>query len=147
MVHTWKGQTKEEFLEEVRRDRALTPEQQKKEWDEAMKRMGQIYENFHNIGKIPSNNENKSSKPKADSDEWTYINVEKPNSIDDSVATIYWIIAMVGGAIFNERWVIWIFATVLWLCKIFRHEIRQWKWNNGGKEEYYKKIEDATKRR
>lgn len=91
--------------------------------------------------------ENKPLKNSEANDEWMYINAESPNSIDDSVATIWWIIALVGGAIFKDRWLIWIFATLLWLGKIFRHEIRQWKWNHGGKEEYYQKIEDATKRR
>lgn len=138
MVHTWPGQTKEEFLEEVRRDRALTPEQQKEEWDESLKQIDDIYNKW-------KQDKSTFSKPKADSDKWLYVNAEKPNSLDDGEALVTYLIIMGVGAIFNDRWFIWIFATIVYLCYLFRHAIRDWKWENGGKEKYYQEIKDVCK--
>lgn len=136
MIHTWPGQTKEEYLEECRRDRALTPEERKKEWDEEIEKAKKSQKEYE---------QNNSSRVKANSDEWTYIHAEKPNSLDDGEALVSWIIVMLVGAIFNARWFIWIAATAIYLSHIFRYQIRKAKWDNGGKEEYYKKIEDACK--
>ena len=74
-----------------------------------------------------------------------YIHAEKPNSLDDGEATVTWIIIMLIGTIFKERWIIWIAATFIYLCRMNRYAIRKWKWANGGKEEYYQKIQDACK--
>ena len=41
MIRTWKGQTKEEFYKEIARNRTLTPEENKREWDEAWKKIEQ----------------------------------------------------------------------------------------------------------
>lgn len=136
MVHTWEGQTKEEFLAEYHRDKALTPEEQKKEWNEAMAAMDKRYKEYK---------EKYMKKPKSNDAEWTYIHAESPHSLDDGEATVSWIIVMIVGTIFNARWLIWIVATAIYLCRMNRYAIRQAKWNNGGKEEYYKKINDACK--
>jgi hypothetical protein len=136
MVHTWKGQTKEEYLAECRRDRALTPEQRKKEWNETIEGANKKY--YECKSKYTDH-----SKP--NDDEWTYVNAESPNSLDDGEATVSWIIIMIIGSIFNARWLIWIVATAIYLCRMNRYAIRKWKWDNGGKEEYYKKINDACK--
>jgi hypothetical protein len=89
--------------------------------------------------------QNNSSHVKPNGDEWIYIHADNPNSLDNGEATVSWIIIMIVGAIFNARWLIWIVATVIYLNYIFRYQIRKAKWDNGGKEEYYKKIENAFK--
>lgn len=136
MIHTWPGQTKEEWLKEYHRDQALTPEERKVEWDKAIAKLENKQKKYE---------QNYSCGTKPNGDEWTYIHAEKPNSLDDGEATVSWIIIMLVGTIFNARWVIWIVATTIYLCRKNRYAIRKWKWNNGGKEEYYKKIEDACK--
>jgi hypothetical protein len=136
MVHTWPGQTKEEYLEEYWRDRALTPEERKREWDEEIEKANKRHEEYE---------KNNSFRVKPNSDEWLYIHAESPNSLDDGEATVTWIIIMIIGSIFNARWLIWILATAIYLYRMNRYAIRKWKWDKGGKEEYYKKIENACK--
>lgn len=136
MIRTWPGQTKEEWLEEYRRDKALTPEEQKKEWDEAMAASDKRYKEYK---------EKYMKKPKSNNAEWTYIHAESPHSLDDGEATVSWIIVMIVGTIFNARWLIWIIATALYLWRMNRYAIRKRKWDNGGKEKYYQGIEDAYK--
>lgn len=136
MIHTWSGQTKEEWMREYQRDKALTPEQRKAEWNkiiESAKKRQKEYE------------QRNSFRTKPNGDEWTYIHTENPNSLDDGEATVSWIIIMIIGAIFNARWLIWIIATAIYLCRLNRYAIRKAKWDNGGKEEYYKKIKEANK--
>lgn len=137
MVRTWKGQTKEQFYKECERDRNLTPEQRKAELDAHIAEAHRQYEEYK---------KKYINHPKENSDEWLYVNAEKPNSLDDGEATVTWIIVMLVGIIFKERWFIWLVATVLYLCRMNRHAIRKWKWDNGGKEEHYQKIKDAGKR-
>ena len=50
---------------------------------------------------------------------------DKPGTMDNVTATIFYVIIMVVGAIFNNRLLIWIVATVIWLRHIFRHELRK----------------------
>lgn len=54
-----------------------------------------------------------------------YGDCDRPNTMENSTATIIYIIVMIVGCIFVDRWMIWIGATVTWLCHIFRHEIRK----------------------
>lgn len=42
-------------------------------------------------------------------------------AIGNGTATILWIAVMVFGAIFHDRWWIWIFATIIWFNYITRH--------------------------
>ena len=132
MIHTWSGQTKEEYLEECRRDKALTPEQRKKEWNEIIEASNK--KSINNTIYTESNDA-----------EWTYIHAEKPNSLDNGEAAVSWIIIMLIGAIFNARWFIWIVATIIYLRHINRYVIRKAKWDSGGKEEYYQKIKNTFK--
>ena len=74
-----------------------------------------------------------------------YVNTESPHSLEDAEATVSWIIIMLIGSIFKERWVVWLIATIIYLCWMNRYAIREWKWENGGKEAYHKRIEDACK--
>lgn len=55
-------------------------------------------------------------------------NLDIPGSMDDGVALLLYIVVMVVGAIFNDRWLIWIFATIVYLCHIFRRQIHKAKW-------------------
>ena len=67
--------------------------------------------------------------------EHMYVDVDNPNTIDNGVATLWYIIIMVIGAVFNDRWLIWIIATVIWWNHINRKKIRQKQWDrkhNGG---------------
>lgn len=74
-----------------------------------------------------------------------YVYTDTVNALENSEATILWLVVMGVGAIFKDRWIIWIVATIIWLSHIFRYKIREYKWDNGGKEEYFKNIEDAAK--
>ena len=47
---------------------------------------------------------------------------DSPNSLENGPAIILYIIIMVGGAIFYDRWLIWIFATVIFFKFINRHK-------------------------
>ena len=136
MIRTWPGQTKEEWLKEYHRDQALTPEERKAEWHKTITRL----ENQRKECR-----QNNSFKVKPNGDEWNYTHTENPNSLDDGEATVSWIIIMIVGTIFNARWLIWILATTVYIYRMKRYAIRKWKWDNGGKEEYYQKIKDACK--
>lgn len=61
-----------------------------------------------------------------DNDEF-YGDCDSVYAMDNISATILYLFIMVGAAIFNERWVVWSFATVVWLCHIFRHSIIKWR--------------------
>ena len=51
-----------------------------------------------------------------------------PGAMDDGVALLLYIVVMVVGIIFNDRWLIWIFATIIYLCHVFRRQIHKAKW-------------------
>jgi hypothetical protein len=46
---------------------------------------------------------------------------DHPNTMENSTATILWIVVMLVGSIFKGNWVIWIIATVVWAKFITRH--------------------------
>lgn len=50
-----------------------------------------------------------------------YGDCDHPNTLENSTATILYIIVMIGGAIFNDRWLIWIVATFVYFNFITRH--------------------------
>lgn len=47
---------------------------------------------------------------------------DHPNTIEDSTATVLWIVVMLIGSIFKVNWVIWIIATVIWRKFITRYK-------------------------
>lgn len=47
---------------------------------------------------------------------------DHPNTMENSTATFFWIVAMVVGAIFKGNWVIWIISTIVWARFITRHD-------------------------
>lgn len=46
---------------------------------------------------------------------------DNPNSLENGPAIILYIVTMVGGSIFNDRLIIWIVATLIFLKFITRH--------------------------
>lgn len=47
---------------------------------------------------------------------------DHPNTMENSTATILWIVVMIVGSIFKDRWMLWIVATVIWAKFITRHD-------------------------
>ena len=47
---------------------------------------------------------------------------DHPHAMENGPALVLYIIIMVGGAIFNDRWLIWVFATMIFLKFITRHK-------------------------
>ena len=60
-------------------------------------------------------------------------NCDVPGSMDDGVALLLYVVVMVVGAIFNGRWLIWISATIVYLCHVFRRQIHKIKWEKENK--------------
>lgn len=70
-----------------------------------------------------------------------YVDADNPSTMDNGTATLWYIIIMVVGAIFNDRLLIWIIATIIWWCHINRKARRQKEWDkmqeekkNGGQK-------------
>ena len=67
--------------------------------------------------------------------EHMYVDTDSPGTMDNVVATIWYIIIMLIGAVFNDRLLIWVIATIVWWRHINRKVIRQKEWDkkhNGG---------------
>ena len=47
---------------------------------------------------------------------------DHPNTMENDLATVLYVIVMVGGVIFNDRWLIWIAATIIYFRHITRHD-------------------------
>ena len=47
---------------------------------------------------------------------------DHPNTMEDSTATLLYIIVMTGGTIFKARWLIWIVTTIIYFKFITRHK-------------------------
>lgn len=54
-----------------------------------------------------------------------YGDCDHPNTMENSTATIFYIVVMIGGAIFNDRLLIWIVASVIYFTFITRHQRRK----------------------
>ena len=74
-----------------------------------------------------------SSPPKIGSQEYID-NLDIPGAMDDGVELLLYIVVMVVGVIFNDRWIIWIIATILYLCHVFRRQIHKAKWEREHKQ-------------
>ena len=76
------------------------------------------WDDEYNIYRNENNKENftqKEEEPKYD----------HPNTMETGSAVVLYIIVMVGGAIFNDRWLIWIVATFIFLKYLFRRDIKK----------------------
>jgi hypothetical protein len=47
---------------------------------------------------------------------------DHPNTMEDSTATVLWIVVMLVGSIFKGNWAIWIIATVIWRKFVTRYK-------------------------
>jgi hypothetical protein len=85
--------------------------------------------------------ENGQAIPSEDVRSWeekNFVENDKYGTIDNGTATIWYIIVMAVGAVFNDRWLIWVIATAIWWGHINRKKRRQKEWDekhkNGGKK-------------
>ena len=115
MIRTWPGQTKEEWLEEYRRDKALTLEERDKEHNEHIKKMNEKWDEI----------DNRKQAQRQPSQNNPFENCDHPNSLENDEATIIWIVVMAVGTIFKGNWIIWIVATIIWRRYITRHKIKK----------------------
>jgi hypothetical protein len=60
--------------------------------------------------------------PQKESAEKTFKRYDHPNSLENSEATIIWLVVMAVGTIFKDNWIIWIVATIIWSRYITRHD-------------------------
>ena len=47
---------------------------------------------------------------------------DNPNTMENGTSTVLYIITMIVGSIFNDRWLIWIIATVMFIGFLTRHK-------------------------
>lgn len=66
--------------------------------------------------------------------EETYVNSDHPITMENGAATALYIIVMLVGAIFIDKWWIWITATLIYFKFINRHADRKKKWDKMQKE-------------
>ena len=120
--HINECKTKEEWFKECERWRNLTPEQRQKESAEYQKKL------YKELDKNNTEWEKKKQEVKqkqSQTPEDFFKNCDHPNSLENSEATILWIIVMAVGTIFKGNWIIWIVATVIWWRYITRHKRRK----------------------
>lgn len=115
MIRTWPGQTKEEWMKEWERNQKLTPEERERELDEYIKQNNAKWD-------AKKKNERESNSQRAQN---PFENYDHPNSLENSEATIIWIIVMAVATIFKGNWIIWIVATIIWRRYITRHKIKK----------------------
>ena len=112
MIRKWPGQTKEEWLKEYYRDKALTPEERQKELDDFL----------CEINKKNDECRQQTQAQNRQNAETFFENCDHPNSLENDEATIIWIVVMVVATIFKVNWLIWIIATIIWRRYITRHK-------------------------
>lgn len=115
MIRTWPGQTKEEWMKEYERNKRLTPEERERELDDYIKQ--------NNARLDAAKQKVQAGKSQAVQD--PFKNCDHPNSLENSEATIVWIIVMAVATIFKGNWIIWIIATIIWRKYITRHKIKK----------------------
>ena len=119
--HIHECKTKEEWDKECERWHSLTPEQRQKESAEYQKR---LYEKIDQMNK-ESEKKKQERQNVSQTPEDFFKNCDHPNSLENSEATIIWILVMAVGTIFKGNWIIWIVATVIWWRYITRHTRRK----------------------
>lgn len=112
MIRTWPGQTKEEWLKEYHRDKALTPEKREKELNDFLEE----------IKKKDERQAQEKASQRQNVQENFFENCDHPNSLENDEATILWIVVMAVATIFKGNWLIWIIATIIWRRYITRHK-------------------------
>ena len=74
-----------------------------------------------------------SSVPEIGSQEYID-NLDIPGAMDDDVALVLYIVAMVVGVIFKDRALVWVGATIIYLGHVFRRKLYKAKWNREHKK-------------
>ena len=77
------------------------------------------WDDEYNIYRNENNKENFTQK---EEEEQKYDSVY---TMEMGSAVVLYIVVMVGGAIFNDRWLIWIVATFIFLKYLFRRDIKK----------------------
>ena len=94
-------------------------EQRVKRRAEEEKKQAEEYQHYLEAG----------GKPKRSLEEEMYVDAEHPSTMENSTATLWYIIIMIVGAIFVDRWLIWIMASFIYFRFITRKERKQKKWD------------------
>lgn len=92
-------------------------------------------EDIHKDIKV-SNGKRKTDEELA---EESYVNHDHPNTMENGTATFLYIIAMVVGTIFYDRWLIYIIASIIYFSFINRKKLRKKKWDKMQEEKKNKK--------
>lgn len=74
----------------------------------------------------------KPSVPELGSQEYID-NLDTPGAMDDGVALLLYIVAMVISAIFKARLLLWVGATIVYLSHVFRRQIYKANWERNHK--------------
>lgn len=94
-------------------------EQDAKRKAEEEKRKAEEYQRYLDAG----------GKPKRSFEEEMFVDAEHPSTMENSTATILYILVMILGAIFVDRLIIWVTASIIYFRFINRKKIRQKKWD------------------
>ena len=134
-----KTRSKQEFIEECHRWNSLTVEEQQAECDAYM---SEIRESFKKEVEERKQKEYEKSLKGA---ECSYVYSDTVNSLENSEATIIWIVVMLVSALFKDGWIMWIVATIMWLSHICRYKIRKAKWDDEGKVQWEEEFKNGGK--
>ena len=109
--------TKEEFMKEYERKQNRTPEEVEKEQQELYDKINKGIEEYQKRHREQQklNNEN------------VYGDCDHPNTMENSTATILYIIVMAVSIIFVDGWMVWIVASIIYFSFITRHKRRKIK--------------------
>lgn len=107
---------------------AYDPEKRLRAWSEYSQQLKEKEKKEELLHKEQNAAQERSWKEKM------YVDTDKPGTMDNGTATLWYIIIMVIGAVFNDRWLIWIFATIIWSNHINRKARRQKEWDKKQEE-------------
>ena len=107
--------TKEEFIKEYHRKQNRTPEEVKKEQQEL----------YDRINKNIEEHQKKRQEQQKLNNENVYGDWDHPNTMENSSATILYIIVMAISIIFVNGWMVWIVASIIYFRFITRHSRRK----------------------
>ena len=112
--------TKEEFMKEYNRKQNRTPEEVEKEQQEL----------YDKINKNIKEHQKKQQERQKINNENVYGDWDHPNTMENSSATILYIIVMAISIIFVHGWMVWIVASVIYFRFITRHKRRKMEESN-----------------
>lgn len=98
-----------DYLENTRRTRQYIREQEEKALEEQLREQGVTIEEYQQRQEIYDKKRNSKY-------------IDKPNTIEDNTAILFYIVVMFGGSIFNDRIGIWIVATYIFIRFMTRHK-------------------------